>query len=451
MGIDIKGLETPVFHDLNYKLKFKTGARSELSIFGVNGWSKVIKEKSGRNANGVRDVLKKGHYAFGHIYNGLGYKTIISEQTSFNLITGVLNIQFQNNNEIKDSTNSFVPNDIEEFDKTLLKAHVFVQNNLNKATIKSGVLFNQMFFDLASLKSRDSSAVYFRKVDITNQTRYYQLYTSTKWLPNKHFTLTGGLHSLIFELNGNYSIEPRLSVRWTPKEKHVLSFGTGLYSKLETIVTYYVQSFDDNEELQQYNKDLKLMKSIHNVLAYNFIPNDVVQFSIEGYYQYLFDVPVADSTKNKNQALYSAINDKNVISKSGLVSTGIGWNYGCDISLSVITLSKWLGKFTFSVYDSKYRASDGVIRNTLWNNTFSTNLILGKEIILGKNDLASIRLGANTNIAGGKRFGVIDLEASIEEGDKVLDPESSYNERGPLMKEGHFIIVLMLCSPMNSN
>ena len=433
MGIDIKGLEAPVFHDLNYKLNFKLKRAGELNLFGVNGWSTVGKEKTGQGSNGNRQVNKREDFQFGHVFNGLSYQVALNEETSFKIATGVLNTQFKSVNQLRDSTGSFFTKSNEAYDKLVLKSHAYFQNKWKTVELKSGILFNQLFFDLSNERKSDSVTVSSTKVSEEGQTRYYQAYSSIKWHPHKKVFLTGGLHALIFELNGNFSIEPRFAFQWRPTKKHTLSYGTGLYSKLENMITYWVRSEDSLGNVQQYNLDLDLMKSVHNVLSYSFTPNEGIEFSVEAYHQYLFNVPVTDTSNNGGRRnLYSAINDKGLVGKGKLISDGVGWNYGGDFSFSVFTKTKFVGKATFSVYNSKYRGSDGVTRNTLWNNNFSLNLIAGKEFKIGKEKKASLQIGANTNLAGGKRYAVIDEAASYEVGEKIYDLDASYKDKGPI-------------------
>jgi len=76
-----------------------------------------------------------------------------------------------------------------------------------------------------------------------------------------------------------------------------------------------------------------------------------------------------------------------------------------------LTLERFLHKglyylFTASVFDARYKGSDGVWRNTAFNNNYITNLLAGYEFKLGKsektNNLLSINLKAT--YAGGQRY-----------------------------------------------
>lgn len=432
MGIDIKGLEAPVFQDFNYKFQFKIGTRSEINLFGVNGWSEVNKEKKNKDDFGTQELLKRDINHYGHIFNGANYHVRINERSRFAIIAGLLNTKYGNEQSIQDSNLVFELRKIDHYNRNVIKLHGYFHNQWTNLTLKSGIMVDQIFFDLNGQKMDDSLQILTTSIREINNTRYYRLYSSAIYTPNPRLTMVAGLHQSYFEVNKRWRIEPRFSVQYNIYKKHFISYGTGLYNKLENLITYYQKVENDNGEVEQPNQNLKFMKSWHNVLAYNFVPNDAIQFSVEAYHQFLYDVPVTDTSGEGKNIFYSAINDRGIINKDRLISDGKGWNYGLDVSFSLFTLNKWLAVVNGSVYSSKYKGSDGVIRNSVWNNNFSIKLITGKEFNLGKKKKDELRIGLNTQLAGGKRYPVIDEAASLLAGQTIYNLEDSYNEKGPL-------------------
>ena len=73
-----------------------------------------------------------------------------------------------------------------------------------------------------------------------------------------------------------------------------LSFGYGLHSRIEPLNIYFAST--PNAISTQANKDLKLSKAHHFVLAYDWNISEILHLKIEPYFQYLFDVPIVANT-----------------------------------------------------------------------------------------------------------------------------------------------------------
>jgi hypothetical protein len=74
---------------------------------------------------------------------------------------------------------------------------------------------------------------------------------------------------------------------------------------------------------------------------------------------------------------------------------------------------------TISIYESKYKGSDGIERNTAYNGNYTGNLLAGKEWMLGKNDNKTLGVGGKITYAGGKRYTPIDTLASFVAEDAI--------------------------------
>jgi len=90
--------------------------------------------------------------------------------------------------------------------------------------------------------------------------------------------------------------------------------------------------------------------------------------------------------------------------------------------------------FTTSVYDSKYKGSDGIERNTVFNGNFILNGLVGKEWELNKpgktyKRQSSIFFDIKSVWAGGRRYTPINKEKSMEEGKAVYDTDHAYGEQ----------------------
>ena len=73
--------------------------------------------------------------------------------------------------------------------------------------------------------------------------------------------------------------------------------------------------------------------------------------------------------------------------------------------------------FTASLFDSKYKGSDGVERSTDFNELFATNLLGGKEFKVGKHKNSVLTTGTKITWAGGGRYSPADIAASNAAGE----------------------------------
>ena len=225
-------------------------------------------------------------------------------------------------------------------------------------------------------------------------------------LETPQLTLNVGFHSQYFNLNNQFSFEPRTALKYTLNEKNSIAVAYGLHSKIESLPIYFVK----DELGNQPNKKLELMKSNHFVLSFNSMLTDNLKLSIEPYYQYLKNVPV-----DPNSYISSLNIQNNLFFNNILESTGTGKNIGVDF-----TLERYLNKGLYyivsaSIFDSKYTATDGIERNTRFNKNYVLNALIGKEWQVGKNKNNLCSANLRLNYLGGNRIESIDEQSSINQ------------------------------------
>jgi len=235
-----------------------------------------------------------------------------------------------------------------------------------------------------------------------------------------------GFHLQYFTQNNEVSYEPRISMTWQPGTRGTISLGYGLHSQIQPKSVYSYQSYDEaSDSYYSTNEKVGYTKSHHLVLGYNHMISKNFRFKAESYYQYLFNVPVSNSFEE-----FSMVNSGGFFAISNvdsLVNTGTAYNYGVEL-----TLEKFLGKgyyilFTSSLFDSRYKGADKVLRNTAFNGNYVFNLLGGYERRLGKKTYLTIDLKGV--LAGGRRFVPIDLEESQKQGEDVRDWSRAYEDQ----------------------
>jgi hypothetical protein len=115
-----------------------------------------------------------------------------------------------------------------------------------------------------------------------------------------------------------------------------------------------------------------------------------------------------------------------------LTNEGTGTNYGVELTIEKFFSKGYYGLITGSLYESKYKGSDGIERNTAFNGKFVYNILLGKEFKVGKEKRNAISLDVKMTQAGGRYFTPVDLAASQAAHEQVLMGSAyAFTERNP--------------------
>lgn len=228
---------------------------------------------------------------------------------------------------------------------------------------------------------------------------------------------TVGLTSLYFGLNDNSfsPLEPRAGLVYDIAEGQKLSLGYGLHSQIVPPYMYFYGVTSDEEgNPQEVNMDMGLFKSHHAVAGYDWLIAKLLRLRIEAFYQYLFNIPVEEASSSFS--LVNAGSGFDRLFPKRLVSEGTARNYGLELTVERFFRKGYYFLLTGSVFDSRYKGSDGVLRNTTFNGRFAMNGLVAREFTLKKDH--AINIGAKVTWAGGRWRGILD----IAESDKIQEP-----------------------------
>lgn len=275
----------------------------------------------------------------------------------------------------------------------------------NKHTNRTGFCINHLGYNLDIEQSNATGTLPINLIKEKGQSDLFQFYSQSKIKLTQKLLLNAGFHIQYFKLNKDFSLEPRIALKYQLNEKQSLALAYGLHSRMESLPVYFVK-----DQENQPNKNLKLIKSNHFVFSFNSMLTENLKLSIEPYYQYLMNVPVSPnsyiSTLNIQNSLF--FNDV-------LVSTGTGRNIGVDFTLERYLNNGLYFMFTTSIFDSKYTANDGIERNTRFNKNYVLNALIGKEWQIGKNKNNIFSANIRLNYLGGNRIESIDKQSSINQ------------------------------------
>jgi len=262
--------------------------------------------------------------------------------------------------------------------------------------------------------------------DITGNMGMARAYAEWKHTFSNRLNGYAGVHLQYFDLNGEVSLEPRMAVTWRPWKKGTFSLGYGLHSQIQPKSVYYYQTYDQKSDTYfTTNEGLGFTKSHHIVLGYDHLFRDDFRIKAETYYQHLYRVPVSPS-----EGEYSLINSGDFFGipvLDSLENRGTGENFGLELTVEKFLSKGFYVLFTTSLFDSKYRGSDGITRNTAFNGNYVFNLLGGYEKKIGKKTYLTVDVKGV--LAGGRRHIPIDVEASMEQGIEVRDWSRAYEDR----------------------
>jgi len=165
------------------------------------------------------------------------------------------------------------------------------------------------------------------------------------------------------------------------------------------------------------------LRNNHAVLGYDFTIGKSMRVKAETYYQYLNNIPVSQNIEDG----FSIINAGSGFSRlfpEELENTGTGRNYGVELTVEKNFRGNYFFLLTTSLYDSKYRGSDGILRNTTFNGNYTANGLFGKEFKFQK---SSLNIGGKVTVAGGRRYGNVDKEDSVIAQDIIYKNDADLN------------------------
>jgi len=256
-----------------------------------------------------------------------------------------------------------------------------------------------------------------------------------KYVVNFCHVLNAGVHVQYFTLNGHYTLEPRLGIKWKFNPMQSLILGYGSHSRLEMLFIYLAQQPTATGWIQP-NKNLDFTKSRHYVLGYNLGFNENLNFRAEAFYQNLTSVPV------KPASSYSLLNlDQDWYISDSLTNDGTGENYGLDLTLERYMNDGFYYLVTASVFRSTYKGGDGILRDARYDKNFVINFVGGKEWKVGRNQKNNtIGLNGKFSILGGDRITPVDEEATYLAQEVIYDETRAFENRKPNVYYLHFTL-----------
>ncbi len=256
-------------------------------------------------------------------------------------------------------------------------------------------------------------------------------FASWKHSFNDNISFVAGIHNMNVLLNKKSTLEPRFGVNWKINHSNAIHAGYGKHSTMENPHNYYTKLVLADGSTFEPNKELDLLKANHYVLGYKKYFTDNLVAKIEAYYQNLYNLPV----ENLDTSYYATINEGVEYRYVALVNEGTSENYGFEITLEKFFNESYYFLINTSIYESKYKALEGVWRNTQYNGNYMLNLLFGKEFKnLGRKQNKTLALNSKVFFSGGKRYIPLirDAQGNVDVdpvNNRYWDYKQAYNKR----------------------
>ena len=421
----------PLFQDLNFNLSFPTQKAGNFQLFGSGGQSwtgwNAIKDTSLWKSWDDRKDDTEDHYmgviGLKHVFHCKNNRTYFRTVAALTHQSDILSTTFILDSNVRRNVYK------SDFAFNAIRINVMMHHKFSsRHSIRTGLMSNELQSDMYSRFWNWKENGYDTPVDKTNSTSLYQAYFQWKYRVRENFEINSGLHSMFFRLNQDYSIEPRLGLRWDFAHGQALSAGLGMHTRTENIPAYFALVKNDSGMKGEFNRNLSFTKSLHNVLAYDLNINKNLRFKVETYFQYIYKVPVVDTLNSTMSALNFSYGIPDIV----LTNKGTGYNYGMELTLEKFYSDNYYFLFTCSLFDSKYEANNGIIYNTAYNNNHISNFLIGKDFKLGKEKNSVLGVNVKALVRGGFRYTPIDLQKSALAGDEVLNETETFEKQYPL-------------------
>ena len=432
VGYQIAG--TPNYQDFTAKVDVPVGQRGTFSAWTIGGRSNITflgKDVDSTKADAYGDENTNGRPRFSNGMAAASYEHRFTDRTLARLVlSGSRSTQRYNEDTILYANGRRVLAEIPHFTTDLtqekLSANLSVAHKFSaRNRVSAGVIVDLMRYNYFTANT------YLRPRtlrDATGTTALTQLYGQWKHRFTDRLTLNAGVNALRFELNGSTVVEPRLGVQYQATPASTFSLAYGLHSTLQPLLTYFTQTRQADNSYALTNRALGFTRSHHLVLAYDRQLSENLRLRLEGYHQWIFDAPVERAPSyysNLTEGVSFAASDK-----GNLVNNGTGRNYGLELTLERAFAQGYYFLLTGSLFESKYKGSDGVERNTPFNTHYAANALVGREFRLGQHG-NTFTVSLKGAVTGGRYATPLSLDESRATGQAVYQYDRAFSEQQP--------------------
>ncbi len=179
----------------------------------------------------------------------------------------------------------------------------------------------------------------------------------------------GARYDYFSEISNKNYFSPRASVVYNASPKLNFSLGYGIFYQSPSLV--WLAGYEQNKSLNEIRSD-------QYVAGVEYLFSADWRVTLEGYYKDYSDYPA--STIRPFIVLSNTGGDFEQTQDFGiepLVSKGTGYSKGIELYIQKALTTNYYGLINLSLFDAKYKALDGVERNSSFNNRFIFTILGG--------------------------------------------------------------------------
>ena len=296
------------------------------------------------------------------------------------------------------------------------KLRIDVNKNINNFKIAYGVVAQVSEYDTKSFavirrELRDGAGNIIQTpvtVNFTSPLNNFLRYGAFTQISKRFFDsrlgVSAGLRTDMntFTTTGNNplkTLSPRISASYILADKWTANASLGRYYK---IAPYTILGFADNAN-NLVNKNSLYQRSDHYVAGVEYLPNDGLRFTAEGFYKDYANVPVS---VREGISLANLGGDFNVLGNEAVVTNGKGRAYGFEFFAQKKLTKKFFGIFAYTFYKSEYAGLNNILIPSSWDNTHLLTVTWGYKFA------RNIELGLKFRYQGGAPYTPFDNAAS---------------------------------------
>jgi hypothetical protein len=428
----------PNYNDLSFNIDFGNGKLGNVSLFGIFGDSNIeflgddIDEDDLFAAEDEDSFVNSNFAVVGMNHRiTVGQKSYLKSTLAMSSSTNTFEADRYINQDT-DQERIIRYTEADDTETRFTFSTLFNTKINRKVTLRTGFLYENFTIE-SLLRDRDRQQdldgdgdpdlFTFRNTD--ESFGMFQPYIQGQFRLTEELTFNAGLRGQYSSLNEQFAFEPRAALNYAITPKHALSFGYGVHHQNIPLPLLFLNE-EVNGQLVQTNRELDFVRSTHYVLGYDINISKDWRAKIETYRQDITNAAV-ESTPSSYSSLTEGADFVFDNDRVSLVNEGTGYNQGIELTVEKFFSDGYYGLLTTSFFESKYEGSDGIERNTPFNNGYVMNLLTGREFPIGKSKRNALFFDTRLTIAGGRYFTPVDLPASQQAGFEILQEDRAFS------------------------
>ncbi|MEQ8880216.1 MAG: TonB-dependent receptor, partial [Cyclobacteriaceae bacterium] len=426
--VDRSGVTT--FQDGAFKIMLPSDKIGTFSIFGLGGYSGFdLENMSGLEAMGSPghiaqlSTLSKDHSTRSYLFNtGINHSINLSKKSYLNTSvvysTDGINDHVQARSispaQAQGSSYKYFDGDVSK--STYRGAVTFHYKINNQHKLQAGFKYAYFSYDYFQRLQKDTVSAQRVLADFDEHMSTLRNFISWKFQAFGKLTFITGIHQMNELYNQNRTLEPRFAMSWELNPTIDLTLGYGKHSTMESVHNYFAKVPNDQGIITEPNRNLGLLKADHYTLAIEKRFRSDLKAKLGLYYQWLYDLPVA----NEDTSYYATINERIDYEYVHLINEGNGKNYGVELTIEKFFNDSYYFLINMSLFQSKYKTLENKWRNTQYNSEYIANILAGKEFLnLGRKDNQALTINLKVFMGGGRK--IIPLRRD-DQGQLNVDP-----------------------------